>query len=117
MENDPHPSVEFRREHFRYDQDSDCFRCPNGKELTLTRVSRSAGSSLHWVYSAQKADCQSCPMKERCLNKSLKDKARRLTRSVFEDAAKKSQPGGFAGVPADPSAETDLVLRLIVNAI
>ena len=29
-------------------------------------------------------------MKERCLNKSLKDKARRLTRSVFEDAAQKN---------------------------
>ena len=90
MVNEPHPCVEFRREHFQYDQDSDCFRCPNGKELTLTRLSRSAGSSLHWVYSAQKADCQGCPMKDRCLNKSLKDKARRLTRSVFEDAAQKN---------------------------
>lgn len=29
-------------------------------------------------------------MKERCLNKSLKDKARRLTRSVFEDASQKN---------------------------
>lgn len=67
MVNEPHPSVEFRREHFQYDQDSDCFRCPNGKELPLTRVSRSAGSSLHWVYSAW-----------------------RLTRSVFEDAAQKN---------------------------
>ena len=90
MASEPHPCVEFRREHFQYDQDSDCFRCPNGKELPLTRVSRSAGSSLHWVYSAQKADCQSCPEKGRCLNKSLKDKARRLTRSVFEDAAQKN---------------------------
>lgn len=90
MENDPHPSVEFRREHFRYDQDSDRFRCPNGKELTLMGVSRSAGSSLHWVYTARQDECQSCPMKERCLNKSLKDKARRLTRSVFEDAARKN---------------------------
>ena len=90
MENDPHPSVEFRREHFQYDQGNDCFRCPNGKELTLTRVSRNAGSSLHWVYSARQADCQGCPMKERCLNKSLKDKARRLTRSVFEDASQKN---------------------------
>ena len=90
MENDPHPSVEFRREHFQYDQGNDCFRCPNGKELTLTRVSRNAGSSLHWVYSARQADCQGCPMKERCLNKSLKDKARRLTCSVFEDASQKN---------------------------
>ena len=53
MASEPHPCVEFRREHFQYDQDSDCFRCPNGKELPLTRVSRSAGSSLHWVYSAR----------------------------------------------------------------
>ena len=90
MESDSHPSVEFRREHFQYDRDNDCFRCPNGKELTLTTVSRNAGSSLCWVYSANRADCQNCPMKEQCLNKSLKDKARRLTRSVFEDAAQKN---------------------------
>lgn len=89
IESRPHPSVEFRREHFQYDRDSDCFRCPNGKELALTAVSRTAGSSLRWVYSASQADCQSCPMKERCLNESLKDKARRLTHNVFEDAAQK----------------------------
>ena len=90
MESGAHPSVEFNREQFQYDRDNDCFRCPNGKELALTRVSRNAGSSLHWVYSARQADCQSCPMKERCLNKSLKDQAKRLTRSVFEDAAQKN---------------------------
>ena len=89
-ESDSHPSVEFRREQFQYDRDNDRFRCPNGKELTLAMVSRSAGSSLHWVYSANRADCQSCSMKERCLNKSLKDTARQLTRSVFEDAAQKN---------------------------
>ena len=90
MESDSHPSVEFHREHFQYDRDSDCFLCPNGKALTLTTVSRNAGSSLCWVYSANRADCQNCLMKEQCLNKSLKDKARRLTRSVFEDAAQKN---------------------------
>ena len=90
MESGAHPSVEFSREQFQYDRDNDCFRCPNGKELALTRVSRNAGSSLHWVYSARQADCQSCPMKERCLNKSLEDQSKRLTRSVFEDAAQKN---------------------------
>ena len=90
MASGAHPSVEFNREQFQYDRDNDCFRCPNGKELALTRVSRNAGSSLHWVYSARQADCQSCPMKERCLNKSLEDQSRRLTRSVFEDAAQKN---------------------------
>ena len=40
MESDSHPSVEFRREHLQYDRDNDCFRCPNGKELTLTTVAR-----------------------------------------------------------------------------
>ncbi len=90
MESGAHPSVEFNREQFQYDRDNDCFRCPNGKELALTRVSRNAGSSLHWVYSARQADCQSCPMKQRCLNKSLEDQSKRLTRSVFEDAAQKN---------------------------
>ena len=90
MENLPSRSVEFGREHFDYDRDRDSFRCPNGKELTLARVSRNAGSSLHWVYSARQTDCQSCPLKKRCLNNSLRDQARRLTRSVFEDAAQKN---------------------------
>lgn len=90
MESDSHPSVEFHRKHFQYDQDNDCFLCPKGKELALTTVSRNAGSSLCWVYSADRADCQSCPMKEQCLSKSLKDEARRLTHGVFEDAARKN---------------------------
>ena len=61
MASEPHPSVGF----LQYDQDSDHLRRPNEKELTLTRVSRSAGSSLYWVYNARQSDCQSCPMKER----------------------------------------------------
>ena len=90
MESDPHRSVEFGREQFEYDRSKDSFRCPGGKELALTGVRRSGKSSLHWVYSARKSDCQSCAMKERCLSVSLKGKARRLTRSVFEDAAQKN---------------------------
>lgn len=67
MENVPHRDVEFGRDRFQYDKDSDSFQCPNGKELALNRVSRGTGSSLHWVYTARRSDCQSCTMKEQCL--------------------------------------------------
>ena len=89
--------VEFGREHFKYDQAQDKYLCPNGKELVLTTVSRGAGT-LHWVYAARKADCQACPLRERCLSKSVRHRAKRLVRSVFEDAVRQNR--SYVDTPA-----------------
>lgn len=87
MKAQPQRKVEFGRNDFVYDRERDAFLCPNGKLLTLNTVSRGSGT-LHWVYTASKADCHGCPLRERCLSESVQHGVRRLVRSVFEDAAK-----------------------------
>lgn len=88
MKAQPQQKVEFGRNNFSYDRKRDTFLCPNGKQLTLNTVSRGSGT-LHWVYTASKADYQACPLRERCLmSESVQHGVRRLVRSVFEDAAK-----------------------------
>lgn len=87
MNAQPQQKVEFGRSDFSYDREKDIFVCPNGKQLTLNTVSRGPGT-LHWVYTASKVDCQACPLRERCLSQSIRHGAKRLVRSVFEDAVK-----------------------------
>ena len=70
----------FVRAEFDYDQERDIYICPNGKSLTTTgRVFD--GNTLY--YRARKADCDRCPLKERCCPKSP---VRRVPRDVNEPA-------------------------------
>lgn len=74
--------VEWKRDAFTYESEDDVFRCPGGKELRLNTLHRSA-SGLYWVYQADKRDCQSCPLREKCLSPEDKRGARKLERSYF----------------------------------
>jgi transposase len=82
-------TVEIKRDDFTYDEAQDCYICPNGKRLTLNTLRRSSGG-LHWVYSADKQDCQACPLKEKCLSECRKNGVRKLERSYFELAARRN---------------------------
>jgi transposase len=81
-------TMDIRRGDFTYDEENDCYVCPNEKRLNLNTLRRSS-SGLHWVYSADKKDCQSCPMKGKCLSECRKEGARKLERSYFEPAARR----------------------------
>lgn len=59
-------TVDIRRDDFTYNEEKDCYLCPNEKQLHLNTLRRSS-SGLHWVYLADKKDCQACPLKEQCL--------------------------------------------------
>lgn len=89
-------SVAFGKELFSYDSAKDVYSCPNGKELRLSTLDRSS-SSLRWVYSADRADCQSCPLQTQCLNRSRKSGARQLERNIFEPAVRRGHER--AGTP------------------
>ena len=84
----PTTKVEFGRELFRYDDKRDCYVCPNGKTLELHGVGRSA-SAVTWQYQARRADCQSCPDRERCLSESHRSWSRKLERSVFHETVRR----------------------------
>lgn len=91
-----HTQVELKREQFMYDGETDSFLCPGGKRLKLNTLRRSSGS-LHWVYVADKRDCQSCPLRRKCLSEQDRRGARKLERNYFDavvkaDLEKKNTP-------------------------
>lgn len=81
-------TVEIKRDAFSYDEEQDCYTCPNGTMLRLNTLRRSS-SGLHWAYSADKRDCQACPLKEQCLSECRKPGSRKLERSYFEPAVRR----------------------------
>ena len=78
--------VELTSEMFTYDAQQDLFICPNDKQLRPKRIRRSP-NSLFLGYTASREDCQSCPLKEKCLSDSIRDRSRLLERSYFAAAS------------------------------
>ncbi len=77
----------FGRSDFVYDEESDSYTCPNGKQLLRARrnykVPRPIPKDGFLRYRAGKADCAACPMKEiYCPNTAT----RKLLHSVHESA-------------------------------
>lgn len=58
------------------------------ERMRLNTLRRSS-SGLHWVYSAQKRDCQACPLKEKRLSECRKKGTRKLERSYVEPAVRR----------------------------
>jgi transposase len=78
----------FSREDFTYDRKEDRYICPGGKNLRQYRLAgRLAKAKLAkdglLRYRAIKADCDPCPLKQRCCPK---EPARKLLRSIHEGA-------------------------------
>ena len=70
-------NVELKQETFSYDAGQNTYICPAGKQLRLNTLHRSA-SGLYWLYQADKRDCQSCPLREKCLSENDRRGARKL---------------------------------------
>lgn len=75
-------NVALKRDVFSYDAGQDAYLCPAGKQLRLNTLHRSA-SGLYWLYQANKQDCQSCPLREKCLSENDRRGARKLEHSYF----------------------------------
>jgi transposase len=73
----------FKRNAFVYDAPRDVYICPNGNILRPKGLYRS-GSGLFWEYWADKRDCGSCPVREKCLSAEDKRGARKLLDSYFK---------------------------------
>jgi transposase len=70
----------FSREDFTFDKERDIYTCPAGKSLTTTRR---VVNDEQLLYRASKRDCDMCPFKMRCCPK---EPARKIPRSIYEDA-------------------------------
>lgn len=89
----PQPSAdrtkaEFKRDAFSYDEEKDIYHCPNGKELRVRGLYRSA-SGVYWEYWADRGDCQSCPFREKCLSENDKRSVRRLLDTYFRPTVRR----------------------------
>ena len=78
----------FSRSDFIFDEDNDCYTCPNGKQLKRFRrnfkVPRTGVTKSKEIkYKASKRDCAACPLKEQCCPNV---ESRRVTRSIHESA-------------------------------
>ena len=73
----------FSREDFDYDDDRDCYVCPNDKVLPRSSRKRQSRSDDMISYFARVADCRCCPLKSRCCPKSP---SRKITRHIHEAA-------------------------------
>ena len=80
--------VEFKRDAFSYDAENDVYQCPNGKELRVKGLYRSA-SGVYWEYWADRGDCRSCPFREKCLSENDKRGARRLLDTYFRPTVRR----------------------------
>jgi transposase len=78
----------FSRSDFLYDEASDSYTCPNGKQLhprrrNFKKLRDLATKDGHIRYRASTHDCSVCPLKAQCCPNMP---ARRVTRSVHESA-------------------------------
>ena len=68
----------FMKQDFVYDEAKDCYRCPQGEELTYRYESFEQGRQIRY-YTTSK--CLTCPIKHRC---TTNQRGRRITRWVDE---------------------------------
>jgi transposase len=52
---------------FTYDNEQDCYTCPQGKVLKLEARRHKIGNNIYRRYEADEADCSVCPLREKCL--------------------------------------------------
>lgn len=78
---------QFHRADFDYDNETDSYTCPNGKQLLKSRrnykVPRPIPKNGFINYRASKLDCMACPLKGQCCPRAP---AKKLLRSVHESA-------------------------------
>jgi transposase len=70
-------------EAFVYDAEHEVYRCPGGKLLIASAGRKANGGRLEIRYTSRKADCDACPLRERCL--SSKATTRTIQRWEHQD--------------------------------
>ena len=75
-------------EAFRWDEEHDEYRCPQGRALrrewrAFLRPRSHVTKADSVIYRSRQADCSACPMKSRCCPSTP---IRKVTRSIYEDA-------------------------------
>jgi len=59
----------FSRDHYKYDQESDCYTCPNEVIIKRTNSKQVKNGKTYFKYVSPSAICKTCPLKDQCLSK------------------------------------------------
>jgi len=85
-EHTPYTKVEYTRNDFAYDKESDTFTCPAGKILSLKTFQRTK-SNIYREYRTKPCDCKNCPNRSKCLAPS--QKSRKIQVNIFQSIVDK----------------------------
>jgi len=82
----------FKREDFIYNQEEDCYICPNIQSLTKDKSTLKKSGKLYYKYTISSTICKECPLRDRCLSKA---KSKALIRwehtNIIDDFYKEMQ--------------------------
>lgn len=63
----------FTREQFVYDEEKDCYHCPQGESLKRNgNVVRKSNKKTYGLYKSKASVCNRCPLREHCLTQKTK---------------------------------------------
>jgi hypothetical protein len=78
---------DYQTEEFSYDENKDCYICPQGATLTTNGIEyekKHAGRTTYMVKKYSTPQCNNCPVKQLCT--SVKQGGRAIERSAYQDA-------------------------------
>ena len=73
----------FPRDAFHYDEDKDCYHCPNHKVLKRQKTTYENKGIKRFMYYGTRSECRVCPLRSQCLPE--KTPAKRLWRWEHEE--------------------------------
>jgi len=77
----------FTHDQFQYDQDNDCYICPNNQKLTKSPSSiKSENGTKTYFYRAGSKVCRACPLRDKCIPQ--KTAYKRVARSEYSTTIK-----------------------------
>ncbi|WP_224996926.1 transposase [Cesiribacter sp. SM1] len=104
-------------EGFTYDEQEDCWICPQGKKATFRKIKRSAQDSLQRQYFTTRSDCKGCPLKDTCLGKKQKEKKIDITyyRKEYERAIERLDSRRARWMKKKRSSTVEPVFGTLIN--
>lgn len=80
----------YKRGDFTYDEQSDCYICPNHQKLANSIRTINRNGKIYFTYKISSKICKSCPLKNKCLSKTpSKELIRWEHQGVIESYSKK----------------------------
>jgi transposase len=64
----------YTRDKFIYDEENDCYICPNNTKLLKTPSPQNKNGKINYAYRSPSANCNKCPLRDNCISPTTKYK-------------------------------------------